>query len=278
MLLVGRGGEGVVLASQLLADTFAGAGFFVQSFPEYKAERRGAPISAFLRWDTEPIHRRYRVRECDVLADVSPSDPSPVVLDCVRPGGTVVLNRDARYPYRGDFSVARVPASKIARERGVLSSEGRPMGNAAVLGACVHLLLPDGFPQLEWAIRTRMGRLAPMNVEAARAGYERVTRQHALAGDAPAEHAPAPAPWHAPLFPISTQDSLHLHTGAWSLERPVLLEGCTACGVCALFCPEGSIARHDGAMTIDYEYCKGCGICEAVCPVKNAVAMEEAAA
>ena len=51
MLLVGRGGEGVVLASQLLADTLARAGFWVQSFPEFKAERRGASISAFLRWD-----------------------------------------------------------------------------------------------------------------------------------------------------------------------------------------------------------------------------------
>ena len=73
MLLVGRGGEGVVLASQILAETFARAGFWVQSFPEFTAERRGAPISAFLRWDeTAPIHSRYKVRDCDVLVVVSP--------------------------------------------------------------------------------------------------------------------------------------------------------------------------------------------------------------
>jgi len=46
MLLVGRGGQGVVLASQILAETFARAGFWAQSFPEFTAERRGAPISA----------------------------------------------------------------------------------------------------------------------------------------------------------------------------------------------------------------------------------------
>ena len=64
MLLVGRGGEGVVLASQILAETFVRAGFWVQSFPEFTAERRGAPISAFLRWDeTSPIHRRYKVQD-----------------------------------------------------------------------------------------------------------------------------------------------------------------------------------------------------------------------
>ena len=67
MLFTGRGGEGVVLASQILADTFARAGFYVQSFPEFKAERRGAPISAFLRWDERPIRRRYKIRDCDVL-------------------------------------------------------------------------------------------------------------------------------------------------------------------------------------------------------------------
>ena len=118
MLLVGRGGEGVVLASQILADTFARAGFWVQSFPEFKAERRGAPISAFLRWDeTSPIHRRYKVRECDVLVVVSPSPPSPEVMRTVRPGGLIVLNRETRFPHAGPFDIARVPASRIAQEQ-----------------------------------------------------------------------------------------------------------------------------------------------------------------
>src|SRR5512133_2174877 len=95
MLLTGRGGEGVVLASQILADTFARAGFWVQSFPEFKAERRGAPISAFLRWDeTARIRRRYKVHDCDVLVVLSPSPPSAEVVGSVRPGGLIVLNRE----------------------------------------------------------------------------------------------------------------------------------------------------------------------------------------
>src|SRR5512136_503270 len=101
MLIMGRGGEGVVLASQILADTFARAGFFVQSFPEFTAERRGAPISAFLRWDESPIHRRYKVRDCDVLAVVSPSPPSPEAVRTVRPGGLILLNRETRFPEAG---------------------------------------------------------------------------------------------------------------------------------------------------------------------------------
>jgi len=275
MLLVGRGGEGVVLASQVLADTLARAGHHVQSFPEFKAERRGAPIAAFLRWDTEPIHRRYKVRECDVLVVVSPSPPSPDALARVRDGGLVVLNRETRLPQAGSFRVARVPASAIAERHGVLSAEGRPMGNVAVLGACVRMLAPDALSSLEEAIVSRLGTRAAGNVAAAREGYERCTRQHARRGDAAfdlAAHVVARAP--TPRFAVSTRDVRANRTGTWSLDRPVILDACTACGVCALFCPEGAVAKVDGAIAIDYVYCKGCGICEVVCPVRNALEME----
>ena len=280
LLLVGRGGEGVVLASQILADTFARAGAWVQSFPEFKAERRGAPISAFLRWDDrEPIHRRYKVHECDVLVVVSPAPPPPDALHAVRPGGLVVLNRETRFTTAGPFAVARVPAARIAREQGILSSEGRPMGNVAVLGACVRLLAPESLGFLEQAVAARIGATAERNVRAAREGYARCTRQRTLPGDdllgSPAGPAAMEAVPRVSDFPVSTLDSTAIHTGSWSLDRPVLEVACNACGLCALFCPEGAIAREDGAIAIDYLHCKGCGICEVVCPVRNAISMEE---
>lgn len=278
MLVVGRGGEGVVLASQLLADTFARAGFWAQSFPEFKAERRGAPISAFLRWDESPIHRRYKIRECDVLAVITPSPPLPQTLHKVRPGGLVVLNREERFGLAGPFDIARVPASHIARDHGILSAEGRPMGNMALLGACVRLLLPDGLGFLEQAISARMGAAtAAKNVVAAREGYERCTRQRSLAADAKLEPVTEVAAKIAitPLYQSSTLDSIAIQTGSWSLDRPVLTDHCTGCALCALFCPEGAIDRDDSAIVIDYLHCKGCGICEIVCPVHDAVRMEE---
>ena len=276
MLLVGRGGEGVVLASQILAETFARAGFWVQSFPEFKAERRGAPLSAFLRWDeTSRIHRRYKVQECDVLVVVSPSPPSPEILGTVKPGGLVVLNREVRFPHTGPFDIAHVPASRIALENGILSSEGRPMGNVAVLGACVKLLVPDGLAFLEESVAARMSVHAEANVHAAREGFARCARQHTVAGDTPVELSHASARRRTrQLFAVSTRDSVGNHTGTWSLDRPLVTDECTACAVCALFCPEGAIAKIDGAIVVDYLHCKGCGICEVVCPVRNALAME----
>jgi 2-oxoacid:acceptor oxidoreductase gamma subunit (pyruvate/2-ketoisovalerate family)/2-oxoacid:acceptor oxidoreductase delta subunit (pyruvate/2-ketoisovalerate family) len=276
MLITGRGGEGVVLASQLLADTFARAGFWVQSFPEFKAERRGAPISAFLRWDEEPVRRRYKVRECDVLVAVSPSPPQAKAVATLRPGGQLLVNRETRFPHRGDWHVAHVPGSRIALHNGILSAEGRPMGNVAVLGAAVKLLLPDGLEFLEQAIRARMGaKLAEPNIVAAREGYEQVSRQHTVVTDTPYEPEAVAARPPLPPFAVSVTSSRGNRTGTWSVERPHILEACNVCGLCALFCPEGVMRRVDGAMEIDLDYCKGCGICADVCPVKNAITMEE---
>ena len=157
------------------------------------------------------------------------------------------------------------------------------MGNVAVLGACVRLLVPHGLGFLEQAVASRMGAMAEANILAAREGYARCTRQHTLAGDTPVEAAPDPGrasePRQSPpVFAVSTTDSRRNHTGTWSIDRPLLTDECTACALCALFCPEGAIARSDGSMVIDYLYCKGCGICEVVCPVRNAIAMEEVTA
>jgi 2-oxoacid:acceptor oxidoreductase gamma subunit (pyruvate/2-ketoisovalerate family)/2-oxoacid:acceptor oxidoreductase delta subunit (pyruvate/2-ketoisovalerate family) len=266
MLITGRGGEGVVLASQLLADTFARAGFWVQSFPEFKAERRGAPISAFLRWDTEPIRRRYKLRECDVLVGISPSPPSGRAVATLRPGGQLLVNREERFPHHGDWHVAHVPGSRIALRNGIL----------AVLGAAVKLLLPDGLEFLEQAIRGRMGaKIAEPNVIAAREGYEQCAHQHTVATDTPYEPEAVAARPPLPQFAVSVSDSRINHTGSWSVERPLLLEACNVCGLCALFCPEGAMRRVNGTMEIDLDYCKGCGICEDVCPVRNAIEMEE---
>ena len=278
MLFVGRGGEGVVLASQILADTLGRAGFHVQAFPEFTAERRGAPIAAYLRWDEAPIRRRYKMRDCDVLAVVSPSPPSAAALARIRRGGLLLLNAESRFPHRAAFHVARVPASRIARRHGVLSAEGRPMGNVALLGAWSRRFLPDRPELLEDAIRSRFGAGAEPNVLAAREGYEHCVVQRRQTRDTAMPKPDAMPSVDRPRFPVSTTDSRTISTGAWSLERPLLSYSCSACGVCALFCPEGAMSRTAGGMVVDYVHCKGCGICVDVCPVRDAIAMEEVVA
>jgi 2-oxoacid:acceptor oxidoreductase gamma subunit (pyruvate/2-ketoisovalerate family) len=47
----GRGGQGAVVASAVLASALFYDGRYVQAFPAFGVERRGAPVMAFTRWD-----------------------------------------------------------------------------------------------------------------------------------------------------------------------------------------------------------------------------------
>jgi 2-oxoacid:acceptor oxidoreductase gamma subunit (pyruvate/2-ketoisovalerate family) len=74
----GRGGQGVVLASQIIAGALFSQGMWVQSFPSFGAERRGAPVSAFVRADAEEITLRCGIYNPDwvVLFDAGLIDNS----------------------------------------------------------------------------------------------------------------------------------------------------------------------------------------------------------
>ena len=70
----GRAGQGVVTAAVTLADVLSTEkGTYVQAFPEFGAEKRGAPILAFNRISTKPIRTHSQVYEPDVVVVTDPS-------------------------------------------------------------------------------------------------------------------------------------------------------------------------------------------------------------
>ncbi len=62
----GRAGQGAKSASQFLAEAALDAGKFSTSFPEYGAERSGAPMKAFNRISDVPVRVRSNVQTPDV--------------------------------------------------------------------------------------------------------------------------------------------------------------------------------------------------------------------
>lgn len=58
--------------------------------------------------------------------------------------------------------------------------------------------------------------------------------------------------------------------GDWRMHMPVVdYERCTACMLCAMYCPEAAIAANDeGKPELDFRFCKGCGVCANECPAK----------
>lgn len=66
-MLYGRGGQGVVMASEVLVWASAKENKFASSFPFFGGERRGAPLKAFVRISGQEIKQRSQIQKPNVL-------------------------------------------------------------------------------------------------------------------------------------------------------------------------------------------------------------------
>jgi 2-oxoacid:acceptor oxidoreductase gamma subunit (pyruvate/2-ketoisovalerate family) len=168
----GRGGQGTVIASKLLAVALFRQGHEVQSFPAFGVERRGAPVTAFLRFDDRPIRLRCEITEPDHLIVLDPTLIDAVdVTGGLEPGGTILINTD-RAPESYEkltphFTVATVNASDIAVRHG-LGTRSQPIVNTAIVGAASSVFGWFGMEAVEAAIADEVPVKVAENVEAAR--------------------------------------------------------------------------------------------------------------
>lgn len=179
----GRGGQGAVIASKLLASALFREGKDVQSFPAFGVERRGAPVTAFLRFDDLPIRLRCEITEPDDLIVLDPTLIEAVDVSAgLKAGGTILVNSD-RAPesyteLARRYRVATVDAAAIARRHG-LGSKTQPIVNTAILGA---FAAGTGIVELD-SVCTAIGEEVPFqqeaNVKAAREAARAVRRSGA---------------------------------------------------------------------------------------------------
>lgn len=135
----GRGGQGAVIASKVLAVALFREGRWVQSFPAFGVERRGAPVMAFLRVDDEPIRLRCEVAAPDELIVLDPTLIDAIdVTAGLKPGGRILINSGRAPEWYATlcsrFEVATVAAAKIAAAHGI-GSRTQPIVNTSILGA-----------------------------------------------------------------------------------------------------------------------------------------------
>jgi 2-oxoacid:acceptor oxidoreductase gamma subunit (pyruvate/2-ketoisovalerate family) len=148
----GRGGQGTVVATILLAKAFFRAGYQVQSFPFFGVERRGAPVEAYVRLDKEKILLRTNVYYPDhVVVQDQTLLHGVNVTRGLKPGGGILINSSAppanRKPFTG-YQLALVDASRIALKN-QLGTRTHPIVNTAMIGAFARMA---GMPPLD-AIR-----------------------------------------------------------------------------------------------------------------------------
>jgi pyruvate ferredoxin oxidoreductase gamma subunit/2-oxoisovalerate ferredoxin oxidoreductase gamma subunit len=122
-----------VLAAALFRE-----GRFVQAFPAFGVERRGAPVVAFTRFDSEPIRLRCEIYEPDhiIVLDHALTETIDITAG-LKKGGWIVINSHANpedFSYGETYRLAVVDANEIAwRHR--LGSRATPIVNTAILGA-----------------------------------------------------------------------------------------------------------------------------------------------
>ncbi len=283
----GRGGQGAVTAAELLAQAVIAEDHYAQAFPNFGAERRGAPVTAYLRVSDSPILLREKIEKPDVVVILDPTlAGNPDVLQGLREGGTVILNTVARdsaglNPALSLHRLVLSDANRIAME-----TLGVPIANTAMIGTILKATGIASLESLSAPVAHRFGRLGDKNLQAIRNGFEgtiilepRTPGIQKIAEKKGPWRPEALSAWtDLPLGGDITEpgNSARFHTGNWrTAGHPVTdYARCTKCGLCWIFCPDNAWIRNAaGTYDLDMRYCKGCGICVEQCPVK-AIALQ----
>ncbi|ACB40715.1 2-oxoacid:acceptor oxidoreductase family protein [Pyrobaculum neutrophilum] len=295
---LGRGGQGIVTATYIVANAAVIDGFYAIANPEFGAERRGAPVKAFLTIDKNPIEDQEPIKTPDVaiIFDDKLIDPMRFAIDAVKPGGYVIVN-SAKQPEevrklvgRNDVYVVVLDAVGIA-----MKHVGLPVPNGPLAGAFSKVM---GFPRLEsikTAFENQLGKAVEENFAATKEAYEVAVVLKPEKVDASAKPKGVISTTSAFLTgpyelvgwqqvnkggAVGPGSSLPYLTGGWRIEKPIIDHSkCIMCRKCWLYCPDDAIIEawreapgprgrvfRTKAIDFDYQYCKGCGVCAEVCP------------
>ena len=170
----GRGGQGAVTSTELVAQAAIDEGNFAQAFPAFGPERRGAPVQAFIRINsTKPIRIRAGITEPDVVVVLDPSLLRIVnVTSGLKPDGMLIINTSKSFSeIESEFKItqklATINATRIAREE-----LGLPIVNTSMVGALIRATGVVKLESLIEPLQHRFGRLAERNINAMKKACE----------------------------------------------------------------------------------------------------------
>jgi len=170
----GRGGQGVVMASQMLGLAFFKAGMYPQCYSLFGGERRGAPVVSFLRVDQEKILLKCEIKNPNELLifDSSLIDPDEIRRQVV-PGTRILVNTANASEVAGrlpDFTLGLVDASPVAE----ILRLGRVI-NTTILGAYSRLFESLPLDKVIEAVTEMVPGKKEENARAVKEGYDLVT-------------------------------------------------------------------------------------------------------
>ena len=172
----GRGGQGAVVASEILAEAYFRQGFQVQSFPSFGVERRGAPVMAFLRIDKEFIYLRSMIYQAQAALVFAPDIVnSPTFKPSLKPDAMLLMNAPDKLENLNGFDESYIDATSIALECG-LGSAAQPLVNSAMLGAYAKVAGDLELDHLLAAVESKAPQKTEKNMAAVEKAFSSVVR------------------------------------------------------------------------------------------------------
>ncbi len=271
----GRGGQGGVTLAKILAQARHLEGKSVQAFGLYAAERSGAPLQAFIRYDDHPIENRNLIYEPNHIIVLDPTLVSATIVAGLKPQAFILINspeppqtfgqQEALSPYR----VATVDATSIARAH-KLGTRSLPIVNSALAGAAERLLEMPIDSLLE-ALR-EMG-FSGKNAEAAREAYDSVHVLEQRAVPVRIQKVTVPNKMIPGIVDGNTGAPPTIRTGQWASQQPVRQDSVPPCN---FSCPAGNnvqgfldaLAKDDidRALAVLLQTTPFPSVCGRVCP------------
>ncbi len=170
---LGKGGQGVVVASEILARACFEENLYPQCFSLYGGERRGATVAAFVRVDEKKIYLKCDIDRPDhlILFDRSLFNEKEVTGQ-VEPGGHLLLNLEKDYPLDPlqALKVGRIDAMEISTKNGLGA-----IVNTAILGAYVRLSNIIRLDTLLRVISQTVPTAVGQNMMAAKEAHEKLS-------------------------------------------------------------------------------------------------------
>ncbi|EQB66007.1 MAG: Pyruvate ferredoxin oxidoreductase [POR] gamma subunit [Thermoplasmatales archaeon I-plasma] len=169
----GRGGQGAVTASKILATAAFLESKWVTSFPFFGTERRGAPVTAFTRIDEKKIELRSQIYEPDAVVVLDKSLMKVVnVTEGLKSDGVIIVNgKTGDLVEAGKYRVGYVDATSIALRNG-LGDPSHPIVNTAILGAFAKVSNLVSLQSIKNATSDTVPSKKKENVNAIQEAYE----------------------------------------------------------------------------------------------------------
>ena len=170
----GRGGQGVVMASQMLGLAFFKADMYPQCYSVFGGERRGAPVVSFLRVDKERILLKCDIKKPDELLffDTTLINEEEI-RELMTPGSKILINTNAdpvQFKALSDYTLGLIDATGIAESAGL----GHVI-NTTVIGAFCRFTGQVSLEHLQEAVGEMVPAKVDVNKKAVQKGYAGLT-------------------------------------------------------------------------------------------------------